>query len=149
MKSLFNPSDNKEIIERLDRLTTDAKGVWGKMNVSQMLAHAQAPLRVAFGELKLKRSLIGFLFGPIAKKKLSTEVPWERNLPTDKNFVVGEQRNFEEEKKRLAALVQRFAQSGPPGILNDTHPFFGKLTVNEWDRLMWNHLDHHLRQFGA
>jgi hypothetical protein len=89
------------------------------------------------------------LFGPIAKKKLSTEVPWQRSMPTDKNFVVGEQRNFEEEKKKLAALVQRLAQSGPGGIVNDTHPFFGKLTVNEWDRLMWNHLDHHLRQFGA
>lgn len=149
MKSLFNPSDNKEIIERLNRLTPDAKSVWGKMNVSQMLAHAQAPLRVAFGELKLKRTLTGFLFGPIAKRKLSTEVPWQRNMPTDKNFVVGEQRNFEEEKKKLASLVQRFALSGPGGIVSDTHPFFGKLSVNEWDRLMWNHLDHHLRQFGA
>jgi Protein of unknown function (DUF1569) len=29
------------------------------------------------------------------------------------------------------------------------HPFFGALTVAEWDGLQWKHLDHHLRQFGA
>ena len=70
-------------------------------------------------------------------------------MPTDKNFVVTEQRNFEDEKERLISLVQRFTQSGRAGISKETHPFFGKLTVDEWDRLMWNHLDHHLRQFGA
>jgi len=27
--------------------------------------------------------------------------------------------------------------------------FFGPLTADEWDRLLWKHLDHHLRQFGT
>ena len=89
------------------------------------------------------------MFGRIAKKKLSGEKQWGKNMPTDKNFVVTEQRNFEDEKERLISLVQQFAQSGPAGISKETHPFFGKLTVDEWDKLMWNHLDHHLRQFGA
>lgn len=149
MKSLFDRQHNEEIIERLNRLTPETKNVWGKMSVSQMLAHTQQPLRVAFGELKLKRSLIGILAGPIAKKKLSSEEQWQRNMPTDKNFIFGEERNFDEEKKKLTVLVRRFAELGPGGISGETHPFFGKLTVNEWDRLMWNHLDHHLRQFGA
>jgi hypothetical protein len=149
MKSLFNISDNKEIISRINSLTPETKGGWGKMNVSQMLTHAQTPLKVAFGELKLKRTLMGFLFGRIAKKKLSDEKQWGKNMPTDKNFIVTEQKNFEEEKGRLISLVQRFTQSGPAGISKETHPFFGKLTADEWDKLMWNHLDHHLRQFGA
>jgi Protein of unknown function (DUF1569) len=149
MKSLFNKSDNEEILNRINSLTPETKGGWGKMNVSQMMTHAQAPLKIAFGELRLKRTLIGFLFGRIAKKKLSSERQWGKNFPTDKSFVVAEQRNFEEEKVRLIALVRRFVHSGPAGISNETHPFFGNLTVNEWDRLMWNHLDHHLRQFGA
>ena len=29
------------------------------------------------------------------------------------------------------------------------HAFFGKLTGEEWGRLMHKHIDHHLRQFGA
>lgn len=149
MKSLFNRQHNDGIIERLNQLTPESKGVWGKMNVSQMLAHTQQPLKVALGELKLRRSLMGILIGSIAKKKLTKEEPWERGLPTDKNFIIGEERNFTEEKKKLIGLVRRFAELGPGGISGETHPFFGKLTVNEWDRLMWNHLDHHLRQFGA
>jgi Protein of unknown function (DUF1569) len=149
MKSLFNRQHNDEIIERLNRLTPETKGVWGKMNVSQMLAHTQQPLRVAFGELKLKRSIVGILVGPFAKKKLSNEEQWRHNMPTDKNFIIGEERNFEGERQKLTALVRRFAELGPAGLSGETHPFFGKLTVDEWDRLMWNHLDHHLRQFGA
>jgi hypothetical protein len=83
------------------------------MSVSQMLTHAQVPIRVAFGELRLKRTFVGYLFGRIAKKKLSGERQWQKNMPTDKNFVVTEQKNFEEEKGRLISLVQRFTLSGP------------------------------------
>lgn len=149
MKSLFNPEHNNEIIQRLSKLTPEAKGLWGRMTVSQMLAHAQQPLRVAFGDITPKRSLIGILVGSIAKRKLAREEQWERSLPTDKHFIIGDERNFIEEKNTLTALVRRFAELGPGGICGETHPFFGKLSVNEWDRLMWNHLDHHLRQFGA
>ncbi|TPW11975.1 MAG: hypothetical protein FD129_1557, partial [bacterium] len=31
----------------------------------------------------------------------------------------------------------------------EPHPFFGNLNIDEWGRLSWKHLDHHLRQFGA
>ena len=150
MKSLFNTSDNAEVINRINRLTSNSKAEWGKMNVGQMLTHAQRPLRVALDELKLKRTLVGLLFGGMAKKKLARgEEPFSKNLPTDKNFVVTDQRNADEEKKNLIALVQRFAKAGPAGLSRDAHPFFGYMTTQEWDTLMWKHLDHHLRQFGA
>ena len=29
------------------------------------------------------------------------------------------------------------------------HAAFGPLTPSQWARLIWKHLDHHLRQFGA
>ena len=29
------------------------------------------------------------------------------------------------------------------------HPFFGKLNRQEWARLIYKHLDHHLNQFGS
>jgi len=149
MNSLFDPTQNREIVQRIDRLSPATQAKWGMMNVAQMLTHAQQPLRVAFGELKLKITIAGFLFGKIAKRKLSKNEPWGRSLPTDKHFVVTELKNFDDEKRRLVVLVRRFADNGPGGIVNELHPFFGKLTPDEWDRLMWNHLDHHLRQFGV
>ena len=150
MKSMFNTLDNKEVINRINRLTANSKAEWGKMSASQMLVHAQRPLQIAFGELKLKRTLVGILFGGMAKKKLARgEEPFSKNLPTDKNFIVTGQPNVEEEKKKLIALVQKFVQVGPNGITKEPHPFFGVMTTQEWDTLMGKHLDHHLRQFGV
>ncbi len=150
MKSLFDKSNSQEIIDRINKLKPDTKAEWGKMNVAQMLAHAQAPMHVAFGELKLKRTLIGLLFGGIAKKQfVDSEKPFKPNLPTDKTFVIADSRTFESEKKKLIDLINTFTLRGESGIVNLMHPFFGRMTANEWATLQWKHLDHHLNQFGV
>ena len=129
MKSLFNKTENQEIINRIAALTPSSQARWGKMNVSQMLTHCAQPLHVAFGDLKLKRSFIAKLLGSYYKKKLTRdEQPFTRNLPTDGAFVVVESKEFEAEKHKLILLVQKFTQLGPQGITKNTHPFFGKMT---------------------
>jgi hypothetical protein len=148
MKSLFNPADNQEMLDRVNRLTPSTSAQWGKMRVDQMLAHCQGPFKVAYGELILKRGLIGLLFGSIAKKQLAGTEPFKPNLPTHPKFVVADQRVFQDEKEKLVALIKRFGK-GPSAIVLDMHPFFGKMSSQEWDSLMWKHLDHHLRQFGV
>jgi hypothetical protein len=90
------------------------------------------------------------LFGSMVKRRLTgDERTFQKNLPTDKSFLVKDTPNFEEAKTNLIALVREFMNSGPSGLTKDPHPFFGKLTSQEWDILMWKHLDHHLRQFGV
>jgi hypothetical protein len=147
MKSLFNTSDSSKIIERIENLKPDSQAQWGKMRVDQMLAHCQAPFKVAFAELPLKRGLIGVLFGGMAKKQLAGPKPFKPNLPTHPKFVVADQRVFNDEKGKLILYIKRF--NAPSAIVLDKHPFFGKMNPQEWDNLMWKHLDHHLRQFGA
>ena len=149
MKSLFNAPDNQEVIDRINALSPASKPLWGKMQAAQMLAHAQQPLKVALGELKLKRGVMGFLFGKMAKKQMLAEGDLKRNMPTAREFLIRTDVLFEEEKKKLIALVQRFYQNGPQGLMKDDHPFFGKLTTEEWDKLQYKHLDHHLKQFGV
>jgi hypothetical protein len=149
MKSLFNASDNEAIIKRIHQLSGNTPALWGKMNATQMLAHLSQPMKVSFGELRLKRGLMGILFGSIAKKQMVNELPFKKGLPTDKNFIIKNTGNFEEEKRKVISLVKRFAQEGPSGLSQQPHPFFGKLTSAEWDMLSWKHLDHHLRQFGV
>ncbi len=120
------------------------------MNPAQMLAHLSQAFRTASGELKLKRVLIGKLFGSFAKKKFVTgEGPFGKNSPTDKSFIITDDRDFGTEKKMLLALIEKFNTSGVEGITKETHPFFGEMSPDEWDRLMYKHLDHHLRQFGV
>lgn len=147
--SLFDPVGLQAMLARLDALRTDSKRQWGKMDVAQMLAHCQQPLRVALGELKLKRMLIGILFGRLAKKKLLAPKPWKPGMPTAPEFKIVDARDFAREKTALRALVERFGKGGPAALTKLPHPFFGPLTTEEWQALQWRHLDHHLRQFGC
>ena len=55
----------------------------------------------------------------------------------------------ETECERLLLLVDRLGAGGPDALTKEPHPFFGRLSVEEWDALQWKHLGHHLRQFGG
>lgn len=54
MNSLLDTSGNAAIIDRINQLKPGMQPAWGKMNVTQMLGHCQQPMKVAFGELKIK-----------------------------------------------------------------------------------------------
>lgn len=150
MESLFDKNTTDKIISRLNKLNTSSTALWGKMNVSQMVLHAQAPLKVAFEEIKLKRNIISFLFGAMAKKQLMSPEPFKKNLPTAPAFnTIKLKADFEKEKNNLITYINRFQKAGSSGITQLPHPFFGKMTTHEWDTLQWKHLDHHLRQFGV
>ncbi|MDP9047491.1 MAG: DUF1569 domain-containing protein [Bacteroidota bacterium] len=148
MNSIFNTGQRAEFINRINKLTPASHALWGKMNVSQMLAHCQAPLLVALGDLTITRGLMGVLFGKIAKKKLVSDQPFKPNLPTFKEAKITGEREFDKEKKELISLIHRF-EVGPDVLTPHAHGFFGPLTTSEWDTLQVKHLDHHLRQFGV
>src|SRR6188472_4207659 len=88
VKNLFDPSVKHEIIGRINKLTPQTQRQWGKMNVSQMLAHVQMPIRIAFGTHQPKGSVLLRLIGPLFKSKLWDENPYKQSLPTDPTFVM-------------------------------------------------------------
>lgn len=150
MESLFNNKTADIMLNRIEHLNPDSKPYWGKMNVSQMLKHAQVPLQVALGDIQLKRNLIGVIFGKLGKKQLLKNEPFKKNLPTDPRFIVKDASpDFNSNKEILTQLVRRFSGSNGKEIAARPHPFFGKMTMDEWGYLQYKHLDHHLRQFGA
>jgi len=149
MPGIFNEIDNAKIIERINNLKPDTQRLWGKMTVTQMMPHCGVAIRIAFGEPILKRGLIGILFGGLIKKSIMKDRPQKKNSPTLKPFIIKEHKGFEEEKAILINQVRRFASEGASILRRDAHPVFGKMTVEEWDKLMWKHLDHHLKQFGV
>ena len=149
MQNIFHAGVADQIIDRLSRLQPNSKALWGKMNVGQMLSHCQAPMEVAVGNRKSKRSVLGFLFGRIAIQRLMKDTSFRKNLPTDKSFIRTGEHNFYQEREKLQSLIKQFAKADQLAIASKTHPFFGKMTVEEWGQLIWKHLDHHLQQFGA
>ena len=151
MNSLFSDEGVRQLKYRITTLKPDSKGQWGKMDVAQMLAHCQAPLNVGIGGHELpKYNFFLRAIGRMVKNKLvKDDKPFKHSQPTDKSFVVGDKRDFEIEKTKLMEAVDKFSALGKSGKLKGAHPFFGKLSQAEWDKLQWKHLDHHLRQFGA
>ena len=148
MHSLFEPTTAAEIISRIQKLQPTSQAQWGKMNVAQMLAHCQGPFNSYFEEKKPKRQLIGILFGKVAIKRLLSDKPWKQSLPTAKELKIAGPRNFEEEKGKLVIAINHFSTEGYT-ITSFTHPFFGKLSAQEYALFSYRHLDHHLRQFGV
>ncbi|HVN94422.1 MAG TPA: DUF1569 domain-containing protein [Terracidiphilus sp.] len=150
MESLFDAGCAEGMKQRLSRLKPDQPRQWGKMNAGQMLAHCSKGLRMATGEIRAPRPLMGRILGPIVKPMALREgVPMHKNSPTSRELVIGEPIDFEAERAQLIALIDRFGAAGAAGCTDHPHPFFGRLTADEWSMLMWKHLDHHLRQFGV
>jgi Protein of unknown function (DUF1569) len=149
-KNLFEAARLEEVKERMAQLRPDSERQWGKMNPAQMLAHCSAAIEMAVGEITAPRILIGRPLGPLAKKSLIVNgAPMRRNAMTAKSVVVTDERDFVVERQRLRESIDRFATGGPGVCTKHPHFFFGPLTPVEWATLMYQHLDHHLRQFGV
>ncbi len=149
MKNLFGQQAYNEITERMNKLTPQSQRQWGKMDVAQMLAHCKEAFKVPLSDKPLKRTFMGLLLGGMIKHKLYNDDPWKQSLPTAPQFIIKDSRNFENEKKELQALVDKFYNSIPAEIEKVTHPMFGKFTGEQWGKAMYKHLDHHLMQFGV
>ncbi len=150
VKNLFEPADVVGIKERMAHLGPNSKPQWGKMNVAQMLAHCSAAIGMAEGNVTPPRIWLGRLLGPLAKKSLIAKgEPMRRNAMTEKSVLVTDQRDFVVERQRLREAIDRFASGGPAICTRHPHFFLGPLTPMEWAVLMYQHLDHHLRQFDV
>jgi hypothetical protein len=148
-ETVFDPAVRAALLARIERLRPDSRRHWGKMTPAQMLAHCTAALAEACGEGATRQSLIGRLIGRIALKRALGERPMPRNAPTDRTYRMTDDRDFTVERERLTAIINRFAAGGQAAADGQLHVFFGRLTGDEWGRLMYKHLDHHLRQFGS
>lgn len=150
MKSLFDTATATDIKSRIARLEASSQRQWGKMDAAQAMAHCATTMEWAVGDSFAPRMFVGRILGPLVKGKvLRDDAPLARNTPTAKSLLVANERDLEKERQRLSVLIDRFTEGGPQGCTKHAHTFFGPLTPEEWARLMYKHLDHHLRQFGV
>ncbi|MBL7804170.1 MAG: DUF1569 domain-containing protein [Saprospiraceae bacterium] len=146
-KSIFDADEYRLIRQRIEQLKPDSVRLWGKMNAAQMLAHACVPLEAGLGRIALPPEG-NFITRPLLKWYVLRSREFQRNLPTSKNFVVPDERDFEREKARLLDDLDeafRRGMAGPWAL----HNMFGELAPEQWGTLTWAHLDHHLRQFSV
>lgn len=150
LPTIFDPLTTAELTTRIGQLSPQSQAAWGKMNVSQMLAHCCVPYEQAFGERQEKPPLMmKLMLRLFAKKGIINDVPYKPNLPTAPSFIIKDERDFQKEKDRLTAYVAKAEQLGKPFFDNKEHWSIGKLSTSEWSNMLYKHLDHHLRQFGV
>jgi len=151
-KNLLQAETRNEILSRIDKLTPDAKRQWGKMNVNQMLRHTTFGLQNAMDEMPvsgkppnaLMRSLMRFVI-------MKTDLPTPKGkAETFKEFNTVENKinptDFNAEREQLKNALNRFPNASKYG---KESPLLGPMTKEDWARLNYGHLDHHLKQFGA
>lgn len=146
---MFSTEAYDEIMGRIEKLDEQSKAKWGQMNVSQMLSHCNFPLQVALQDMSLEKpNILKRLLFSAFKSSLYNDKPWKQNLPTSKEFIVNDDKDFKTEKGRLLELINRFHKEKKKSIW-PAHPMFGEFTQEQWGKMQYKHLDHHLKQFGV
>ncbi|MCY7421674.1 MAG: DUF1569 domain-containing protein [Chitinophagaceae bacterium] len=150
IKNIFDLSVVNEIIDRTNRLTTDTKPLWGKMSVSQMLAHCNVTYEMVYDNNHPKpNAFMKFILKLLVKNKVVGEKPYGHNLRTAPSFLIKDEKEFEKEKSTLIAYIRKTQQLGAAHFNGKESYSFGKLAQQEWTNMFYKHLDHHLNQFGV
>lgn len=151
IKDMFDARGKESMLARIHRLTPETRPLWGKMNAGQMLAHCNVAYEIVHEPGKhAPPGFIGKALARLfAKSTVVGDRPYAKNGPTAPMFVVSDARDFEKEKARLIAYIDKTFEQGKPYYEGRENMTFGRLSSQEWNTLFSKHLDHHLRQFGV
>lgn len=149
MKDIFNQTHAEEILNRINNLCPKSNPQWGEMDVAKMLAHCSAFQDIAMGNTFPSRGLLGRLIGKFVKPIFYNDKPLPQNMSTIPTILIVDEKEFDTEKEKLKQKIIKFQNDGPEKCANHRHPFFGKLTSEQWGKGIYKHLDHHLKQFGV
>jgi hypothetical protein len=144
MKNFFDDAELKSITERLNGLDGNEKRLWGKMTLSQMLRHCRLQLEMGLNVIPSKAQFPASIQW-LTKQTVGFLIPWPRNLITAPEMVVKDDAEFVHERSLLLQRITETVENDDIG----SHPFFGQMNKEEWGKVVYKHLDHHLKQFGA
>ena len=147
MTSMWQDEARAELQERVSRLSPDRKGQWGRMSAPQMVCHLAESLKMALGDLPVASKKIPIRYPPL-KQFIVYLAPFPKNVPTAPELLARSPREWSADVADLQSLLNRFAARAADSAWPE-HPAFGKLSGRAWGVLVYRHMDHHLRQFGA
>jgi hypothetical protein len=150
MKNIFEPEITEGVISRINKLKPETQRNWGKMTVSQMLAHCCVPYEMVYDNIHpIAGELKTFFMKLLIKNTVVGTKPYKHNSPTAPAFYIKDERDFEKEKGRLVTYLKKTQELGSDYFDGKKSNSFGKLTDSEWNVLFYKHIDHHLTQFGV
>lgn len=146
---LFDAPGVETMRRRITALTPDSQPLWGKMSVSDMLAHVNVAYEMVYtAKHSRPNPIMRWVLKTIVKQRVVGPDPYPRHAPTAPAFRITEARDFETERQRLLDYLQQVMDEGRAAFEGRPSLSFGPLTATEWNALFAKHLDHHLQQFG-
>jgi hypothetical protein len=147
MKSIWREDDRRAIHDRVGALACDRRAEWGTFTAPKMVCHLADSLRMAMGDLTVASKALPIRYPPL-KQFIVYVAPFPKGLPTAPELLARAPREWTDEVADVQLLLARAASAR----VTDTwpeHPAFGRLSKRAWGVLIYRHMDHHLRQFGA
>lgn len=150
MENILKSEGAERFISRIYRLTPKTQPIWGKMNVSQVLAHCNVTYQTVYDKNYPKPNFfMKLMLKTFVKGMVVGEKPFPKNGRTAPNFLITDERDFEKEKQLLVKNIKRTQKLGEAHFEGKQSISFGELSASEWNNLFAKHLDHHLKQFGV
>lgn len=150
LPNIFTKSVADQVVQRINQLSPDTKGKWGKMSVSQMLAHCNVTYEMIYTDMHPKpNAFVKIIMKLFIKSKVVSETPYEQDGQTAPQFIIKETKDFDAEKKRLVAYISQTQELGEDSFEGKESHAFGALNKAEWNNMLYKHINHHLNQFGV
>ncbi len=150
LPNIFTSAVSNQMIQRINQLSPTTVPQWGKMNVSQMLAHCNVTYEMAFENKHPKPNFfVAFILKTFIKNIIVSETPYKKSSQTAPAFLIKDSRDFEKEKIRLISYINKTVEMGEHSFEGRMSLSFGKLSATEWNNMFYKHLNHHLSQFGV
>jgi hypothetical protein len=150
MRSIFDPSDLRDLRRRLAALTPHADRRWGRMTPHQAVCHLNDWFKAILGDRPIPGKAPSAGIKILRFIAFNTPVPWLRGFPTspmqDQEKYGTPPADFARDVAELEALMTRFA--GTRGLTLLPHNRWGRMSPGMWGRYGYRHVNHHLRQFG-
>ena len=147
MKSIWQRESQQELTDRVGRLAWDRPAEWGSFTAPKMVCHLADSLRMAMGDLKVAPKKLPIRYPPL-KQLIIYVAPFPKGAPTAPELLVRQPREWTNDVADVQALLDRAATASSTEAWPE-HPAFGRLSRRAWGVLIFRHMDHHLRQFGA
>ncbi|MCU0394465.1 MAG: DUF1569 domain-containing protein [Chitinophagaceae bacterium] len=147
--TIFNSNEEERIAARIASVQPTSPRQWGTMTPQEMCWHCRQQLEFVLQPSPVKVMNTMLRFQPFKWLAIFV-IPWPKGSPTAPSMdahkshpAVGDMLT---EKQLLLHALEAVIRK--PDI-RATHPLFGSMGKNYWGRLIWKHLDHHLRQFNC
>jgi len=150
INNLFSQDGLITTLERINKLTAESQPLWGKMTIAQMMAHCSVAYDMALtNKYPISGKFKTWIISLLAKNQVVGPKPYPKNGRTAADFLITDERDFDKEKTRLLANLNKVNELGVGHFEGKQSVAFGNLSSKEWNVLFSKHLDHHLSQFGV